>query len=524
MKIDNQTRLENPTNDQSKPLQDKGSTTHAVTPTTQQDFSASHIAGTNLPPPAPAQPTSTVRVEAHQGMSIFDRNVFSKPFAQAHRAALQAIKNPANQECLTKTGYFLPGTKNAVDKFMTLVSTKSAFNPASSAARNAFAEGPLTDTEKLAWLQFVEQIPPSYSREFATTSSWKKVETQELRTVLMTDAGFARFMNKPEGEKFIHELTNAINKKGPDMLGTDNGMALVFRFDSAYSAVAHTALASLWRDDTGKLCMGVAHQESVPPSDAKTDVPRGVVYDNFDTSSTYPGGHAPVVESMNLAGLPAVNVFPCPHPEVIKQAVQEIAGEANANPYGATDNWRNNNRGKFSADRPFETCFNVTHKILAQLYGVQTAHAPLLPNVLVAMRPFVSIPEEQFNTVTIPTGKDAKSIDLMNIAKQPADDIVKTFVTIGEKWGLSGSWDVRGQSRSSKHSVVMTPGQQGIPMPEGSRNLKFISDPATLMLNGKLVRAGISYTKDDAAKMIYEGNEKSRPLLYVAAVPERAKL
>jgi hypothetical protein len=192
----------------------------------------------------------------------------------------------------------------------------------------------------------------------------------------------------------------------------------------------------------------------VPPSDAKKEVPRGVVYDKFDTSSTFPGGHAPVVESMKLAGLPSVNVFPCPHPEAIVQAVAEIAGEENANPYGATDNWRNNNRGQFSSERPFETCFNVTHKVLAQLYGAQASQGPFLPNILEAMRPFVSIPSDQFNTVAIANGKDTKAVDLVDVARQPANDIIKIFFAVCEKWGLSGTWDVRGQSRTSKHSTV----------------------------------------------------------------------
>jgi hypothetical protein len=523
MKIDSQSRMPNPVPEQGKSstAQTASTTNESVTPTTQQVFSASHIPGTNaLPPQAMPMP----HVEAHKGMGIFDRNVFSKSFAQAHQAALSAIKNPDNQAYLTRTGHLLPDAKSAVDKFVALVATKSASTTASAAARNAFAEGPLNEIETYAWQLFVKKLPPTYTAEFAPVTAWKNVETQELRDVLMTEPGFARFMNRPEGAKFVNELKNAINEKGPEMLSVDKGMALVFRFDSAYSAIAHTALASLWRDESGQLCMGIAHQESVPPSDPRNDVPRGVVYDKFDTSSTFPGGHAPVVESMKLTGLPAVNVFPCPHPEAIVPAVMEIAGEEKANPYGATDNWRNNNRGQLPSGRPFETCFNVTHKVLAQLYGVRASQAPLMPNVLMAMRPFVSIPANQFNTVTIPAGKEAKAVELVQIAQQPAEDIVKTFVSIGEKWGLSGSWDVRGQSRSSKHSLVLTPGQTGIVLPQGARNFKFISDPGMLKLNGRPVRAGVAFTAEDAAMMVYEGKENSRPLLYVAAVPERAKL
>jgi hypothetical protein len=461
--------------------------------------------------------------KASTDLGIFFPKLVSRAFIAVYDAAQTAIKSSENQAYMARTGSYSPAAKIAVDNFAALVATKSANTAASAAARSSFAEGPLTDFEKFAWLQFVDETVPSHVREPIPINGWKNLEIQELHDVMQTEPGFARFANKPEGVKFIHELKNAINEKYSQMLGTDKGMALVFRFDSAYSAVAHTAVASLWRDATGKLCMGVAHQESVPPSDAKTDVPRGVVYDKFDTSATFPGGFAPVVESMRLAGLPSVNVFPCPHPQAIIPAVQEIAGEEKANPYGATDNWRNNNRGKLPSGRPFETCFNVTHRVLAQLYGTQATQAPLLPDVLIAMRPFVSIPEDQFNTVTIPSGKEKKDIELKNISAQPAEDIVKTFLHIGEAWGKAGKWDVRGQSRTSKHSVVLNPGQ-GISLPQGANALKFIADPAMLRLNGQPVKAGIAYSKEEAEKMVYTGNEKSKPIHFVAAVPEKAKL
>ncbi len=528
MKVNPQSRAQTPAPEQEKfassPTQNASSSTSTTTAsTTQQVFAATHIPSTNTPPAA-AQPAGMPRVQkAATDLGIFVPKLMSKAFKSVYDAAHTAIKSPENQAWMAKTGSYSPAAKLAVDKFAALVATKSANTPASAAARSSFAEGPLTDFEKFAWLQFVDETTPSYDRELMPVNEWKNVETQELHDVLQTEPGFARFINKPEGVKFIHELKNAINEKYGEMLGTDKGMALVFRFDSAYSAVAHTAVASLWRDVNGKLCMGVAHQESVPPSDAKNDVPRGVVYDKFDTSPTFPGGFAPVVESMRLAGLPSVNLFPCPHPQAIVPAVQELAGEEKANPYGATDNWRNNNRGKLPSGRPFETCFNVTHRVLAQLYGTQASQAPLLPDVLIAMRPFVSIPEDQFNTVTIASGKDKKDIALRQIADQPADDIVKTFLQIGESWGKAGKWDVRGQSQTSKRSVILNPGQ-GISLPQGANALKFIADPAMLMLNGRPVKAGIAFSKEEAEMMVYTGKEKSRPILFVVAVPERAKL
>lgn len=524
MRIDPKIRTQSPQPEQEKVAPSSAHTSSSsATSSSQQVFSSSHMPGVNTPP-VPEQQAGMPSVQrATAERSIFVPTLISKAFQAVYMAAHSAIRSPENQAYMAKTGSYSPAAKIAVDKFTALVATKSANTAASSAARSSFADGPLTAEEKYAWMQFVNEMPESYKSEFVPLSKWKKIETQELHDVLQTEPAFARFIDKNEGAKFINELKNALNEKSSEMLSTDKGMALVFRFDSAYSAVAHTAVASLWRDENGKLCMGVAHQESVPPSDAKNDVPRGVVYDKFDTSATFPGGFAPVVESMKLAGLPSVNVFPCPHPEVIVPAVQEIAGEEKANPYGATDNWRNNNRGKLPSGRPFETCFNVTHRVLAQLYGTQASQAPLLPNVLVAMRPFVSIPEQQFETVSIPSGKEKKEFALKQIADQPAEDIVKTFLHIGENWGKGGRWDVRGQAQTTKRSVILNPGQ-GINLPPGANALKFIVDPAMLTLNGKPVKAGIAYTKEEAEMMIYTGTEKSRPINFVAAIPEKAKL
>lgn len=504
----------------SKPNTTSSTTT---TTTTQQVFSTGHIPGTNAPP-VPVQPAGVPSVQqAATDLCIFVPKYVSKAFQAVYTAANTAIKSPENQAYMAKTGSYSPAAQVAVDKFAALVATKSASSTASAAARSSFAEGPLTDFEKFAWLQFVDENTSAYDGKLMPINEWKKVGIQELHDALQKDPGFARFVNKPEGMKFIHELTNVINEKYGEMLNTDKGMALIFRFDSAYNAVAHTAVASLWRDVNGKLCMGVAHQESVPPSDARTDVPRGVVYDTFDTSSTFPGGFAPVVESMSLAGLPSVNVFPCPYPEAIVPAVQEIAGEANANPYGATDNWRNNNRGKLPAERPFETCFNVTHKVLAQLYGTQASQAPLLPNVLIAMRPFVSIGNDEFNTVTLVSGNEKKDIELQKIAAQPPTDIVKTFMHIGEAWGKWQRWDVDGQTRTSKLSAVLNPGES-ISLPQGAKAIKFLAAPAMLTLNGQPVKADITYAKEEAERMVFNGNQKSKPINFVVSISKAAKL
>lgn len=493
-----------------------------VTPTTSQVFSPTHLPKNKFSISPQTENVDNVRVTSSEGMSIFDRQVFSRPFEQLYRAALLAKRSPENQEHFNNTGKYSPAAILAIDKFMAIVEAKSA--PTPSAPMLTFLEGPLTLIEAEAWLQFLSTLPAGSTVQAMPATTWKPVNAQELRAVLSTEPAFSQLLQEQEGNQFVIDLMGAINMRTVDMLATDNGVALIFRFDSTYGAVSHVALGSLWRNEIGKLCMGIAHQESLPGSEASGGVWTGVVFNTFDTSSDYPGGRAPVIESIKLAGFPSVNVFPCPRPEAIKPAVAQLAGPAKIHPYGATDNWNDRKRGTLPEDRPFETCFNVTHKVLAELYDVKVSQAPTLPTTLWDMRPFTSMSGTDFVTVSIGSGEYTKSIDLAHIANEPADEIRKVFATIGEKWGLSQTWDVCGSLRSSKHSIVMNAGETGLTLPRGVQNIKFINSPPQLTLGDKPVLAGQTYSFEQTRKMVYLGKEKSRPLLIVAAFQDRAKL
>ncbi len=522
MKIDPPARPQTIQPEQREPA--KSTEKNNPIPSTQQVFSPNHLPGVTTPKLVPDQPPGLLRVADHQGLGLFDRSVFSQPFAHAYRAAKAAIQHPENREHMAKTGAYSPTAKAAVDRFTALVAAKSAETTASSAARSSFLEGPLNKFEMDAWMAFVAKLPASYTNEVVPASSWKKIDVEEMRSVLANEPAFGQFLDKPQGARFVHELTHAVNAKSAEMLSTDKGFALVFRFDNTYGTAGHTALASLWRGEQGELRMGITHQESVPGNKASGGVFTGVVHDTFDTSATYPGGKAPAIESIKLAGLPSVNVFPCPRPEAIVAATAEIAGQDKAHPYGATDNWNESKRGTLPDGRPFETCFTVTHKVLAQLYNAKTSPQPTLPHVLVAMRPFASMPEEQFQQVSIGSGKSAKTVNLQTVEQQSAGEIVQVFKTVAEQWGLYGSWDVSSQSRSSKSNVVFSPDQKGFNLPDGARHFKFISQPAHLTLNGKPVLAGPTYTREEAAEMVYTGKEKSKPALVVSTVFRQAKL
>lgn len=491
----------------------------AVSTTTQKIFSSTHLSSANNVTPTQTISTNTISVKAHDGLGLFDRVVFSKPFEKRYLAAKEAIRNPENQEHMAKTGQYSPAAKKAVDKFVSIVAGKAAATDTAAAAKKVFLEGPLTAVEEEAWKQFAAQLPDSYSDQLKSTANWQQVSKQEIQTALSKEPAFALFMDKPEGADFVEKLTVSINKKSEEMLPTDRGMALTFRFDSAYGTAGHVALGSFWRDEAGTLCMGLCHQESVPGSEKKP-IWTGVTYNTLDTSKEYLGGMAPVVESMKFSGLPSVNIFPCPNPQAIVNTTKNISGVENSHPYGPTETWNNGKKWKY-ADKPFETCFNVTHKVMAKLFNVKAASAQTLPAILLKMRPFVSIPEPEFEIIEVGLGgKQKMALDLEITDKLPFNQQASIFQTIGETWGLSAAWDVNKTSHTQKGQVAITPGQVGInpTFAANATQFKFISFAKGLKLGTADVKPGKSYSKDELKNMIYTGKENKK-LSILAATP-----
>lgn len=251
------------------------------------------------------------------------------------------------------------------------------------------------------------------------------------------------------------------------------------------------------------------------PVDKEESLYKGVVYDRFDTSADYPGNVSPVAESMRLAGPPSANVFPCPHPEAIQKATRDIAGQENARQYAPTYTWLPK-RGIKPEGPPAETCFNVTHKVLAAMYFATAHDEQLLPDILIKMAPFSSYTYQQFETLKLPNNRqvNVKEIPTLEFSEQAF-----LFLSIGAKWGLTMPWDVPIHTKTQPCNVTMKPGQTGIELPTGSRGIKFSKPPTGLLLDGKPVKHRKTYSPSDAARMVYSGTGKDGKFIAITSIP-----
>ena len=496
----------------------KHPTAHKSVKPTQQDLFSSlnrmEARQANSPDPR----STTPQVSELKDTGIFSSRAFSSEFKEAYIAARVAIESPENKYYENQLGWLSPPAEAAVKKLAAVVANKSNNSASAQAARSAFTLAALTPNEQTAWAALVDKLPPVYKVYLPTCSPWRKVEKNEVVAALASDAAMAEMIQRPEGLKFIDDLVNALNQKTEFMTATDHGMAITFRFPECYGSTAHIALAGAWRDESGRLKISICHQESVPIDKEESNY-KGVVYDRFDTSSDYPGQIAPAAESMRLAGPPSANVFPCPHPEAIVKATLDFAGQENARQYAPTLTWLPK-RGIQSNGLPPETCFNVTHKVLAAMYYATTHEEQLLPNILVKMAPFSSYNHQQFETLKLPNNR---SVNINDIPSLEFAEQAFLFLSIGSKWGLDMPWDVPIQTRSQPCNITMTPGQIGIELPPNARGIKFSKPPAGLKLDGKAVQHRKTYSPSEAARMVYAGTGKDGKFIAVTSTPIKSQ-
>ncbi len=347
-----------------------------------------------------------------------------------------------------------------------------------------------------------------------------KVQTQELSDAVFGKKCFPQFANTPEGTQFVEELTEVVNQKMSQMKPTDKGMALVFRFPGTYGMVGHVALGSLWRDSQGQLQLDISHQESLGPQpELKRLAYTGQIFDSFDTHESYPGKIAPVIESMKLFGLPSVNVFPVPQPEILRPYTEAFAKIGHFTPYGATRQWKPaSGSGAEAAIRP-ETCFNVVWKTWNKLNGTHANWEPTLPNVFLKLKPLLGIPENAFTKFR---DKNKKEISLEEACKDESN-AVGIFMQIGPNWVNSGPADINGKRRVQVSKATIKNGETGIPLKEGVRFFKFIDETRALQglsLDGMPVVKDKVYTADEARRMQYVGKKDAIDAAYVAPVTE----
>lgn len=486
--------------------------TTSVKPTKQDSFSSAH----RIQSQGVATSDSTLttpKVSELNHTSIFSSRAFSPEFKEAYIAARVAIESPENKYYENQLGWLSPNAEAAVKKLASVVASKSSNTTSAAAARTAFNMSGLTQNEQTAWSILTEKLPPVYKTDLPTCSPWRNVEKNEVAAALSADSAMADMIKRPEGEKFLKGLVNALNLKTQNMTPTDHGMAITFRFPDCYGSTGHIALAGVWRDEIGRLKISICHQESVPIDKEESNY-KGVVYDRFDTSSEYPGQVSPTVECMRLAGPPSANIFPCPHPEAIIQATRDIAGQENARQYAPTYTWLPK-RGIQPHGAPPETCFNVTHKVLAAMYYATPHDEQLLPDILIKMAPFSSYTHQQFETLKLPNNRmvNVKDIPSLEFSEQAF-----LFMSIGGKWGLDMPWDVPIQTKSQPHNVTMKPGQTGIPLPLHSRGIKFSKPPIGLTLDGMSVKHRKTYSTAEAARMVYTGTGKDGKFIGVTSI------
>jgi hypothetical protein len=205
--------------------------------------------------------------------------------------------------------------------------------------------------------------------------------TEELKNVLRQEPTLAAAIDAPENQERLAQLHQAISNTV--LPPNHRGVSLQLQFPVTYSHVAHIAPINLWReagpdDATGKLQMGLLHQEATPISGKLWE---GEVHPTFDTSAVYPGGSAPITESIKFTGLPNVTtILPCKYPDKIVPLTRAMAGRDKAYPYGGTPLWHGD-KGRFPPDRPFNSCSNTSYEAHMICNGKYPAYQSTLPEL-----------------------------------------------------------------------------------------------------------------------------------------------
>jgi len=370
----------------------------------------------------------------------------------------------------------------------------------------------------------LELAPISVLKEITEVKKFPEVNYAELNEVLFKENAFAIFKNTEEGHIFSANLLNAINKKLTEMEPGDKGLALVLRFPSCYNNIGHIALASVWRGPEGKLQLSICHQESVIPhiknngdgKPQKIESYTGIIYNTFDTSADYPNNISPVIESMKLCGPPSVLVFPCPHPENLEKYTAMM--KDTVFDYGAADPWRMPDDKKIAKNLPFQTCFNVTQRSLAVLYGLPIQYKSTLAGNFDELSKFAGVDEKITEKYVVGKNEFVSREEMKNLIEEAKKNPINRnkryeniigvgFVQVGENWINAENADVKGTTQSKKGRVSIQSGSTTFSLPTAAAKFKFATENKlleNLEINdpyNKLVIKDKVYTFDDVKKM-----------------------
>lgn len=464
-------------------------------------------------------------------------------------AMLNKTKDLLEQEQAWKKDNLSIEAKESLIKTSNLVKTMTSKNQVNEAKRQAFsALNPISNQQIAKFGELLELVPTSVLKEITEVKKFTDVNPTELNELLFKENAFAVFKNTEEGQFFATNLLSAINRKISEMEPGDKGLALVLRFPSCYNNISHIALASIWRDKEGKLKLSICHQESVVPhiknnidgKQQKIESYTGIIYDTLDTSAEYPNNISPAIESMKLCGPPSILLFPCPYPENLEKYTAMM--QNTVFDYGAADPWRMPDEKKISKNLPFQTCFNVTQRGLAVLYGMPINYKSTLAGNFDDISKFAGAKDKLTEKYVIGKNEFVSREEMKNLISEaktnPANKnkryesiIGIGFVQVGENWINPEYADVKGTTQSKKGRITIQPGTTTFNMPSDVVKFKFATENKlleNLTMNDPSNKSVIKdkvYTLDDVKKMqLKKMSDKPISFDYVYAIKNNSNM
>jgi hypothetical protein len=356
------------------------------------------------------------------------------------------------------------------------ISSSTPFDPADMRAQ---LPGGLAPAEAGPW------TPPESAKEVGAA-------------LIEADSAFKAVLDQPGADQWLKQLTSAMAERGRSLSETAKGLKLTFCFPAAYGSVRHVALATIWREPNSReLRVAVLHQESLPRVDDGVVTFMGRVYDSFDTSSDYPRGIAPVVESMRLAGPPLVNVFPCERPQDLPGATLALRRVLGDHPYGPNEKWAPVPAALHG--KPFATCFTITDLGLKATSDqvLKISGEPTLPDTFSSLAPLVSTDVSRYGAIKLREG----TATLEQFGELTPAGAREMMVLVGKSWGDERPWDAQSIYTVTSARAELSEGRVTVADAPDVHAVKFAVRPRGIELDGEPVEGGVAYKAAEVRRM-----------------------
>jgi len=240
---------------------------------------------------------------------------------------------------------------------------------------------------------------------------------------------------------------------------------------------------------------------------------------------------APVETSIQLAGLPDVNVFPVAYPHFIKSVIEFMDHPDAVHPYGLFETY--GPKLSWDPERRHLNCFaiaDIAHRIMSKgEFSMPTE--PILPNICERYQNMVCS-NFRAGCHQIPVRGVKYYVD--DVAKLDPKIGVQMAAYVGTKWGYDAPWDVESSFHVTPSPVAYKEekGSRRLNLPKNTVAIKFVTptvekivdgnkvDPQKrtnaeftervilrgLFLNGRPVESGKVYDARQAAHMRYIGD------------------